>query len=266
MVGDLLRADDEREVVRDERGDGHRHDGRHGGHAEADLRAPVGLERGRPLVAVHHVDAAAGDQVAHRLHDPGRGPPARARGGDELEAQRVDPAAQRARLAEDDDVVAEVAHAGGELDRVELAAAELQDVRVDDDPHAVSSSSVGSGAGPASRAGVPIQSRRRGDVAGHDRAHPDHRPGADGEPLAQQRAASDVRALADVAGAADAHARGERGVVVDRASCGSTTCGMIATWRPTVTEAVRSTWASSTEPAPTRQVVPTLAVGCTSVA
>ena len=69
---------------------------------------------------------------------------------------------ERAGLAEDDDVVAEVADAGGQLDRVELAPAELEDVRVDGDPHAVSSSSAGSGAGPASRAGVPIQSRRGG--------------------------------------------------------------------------------------------------------
>ena len=51
-----------------------------------------------------------------------------------------------------------------------------------------------------------------------------------------------------------------------RTSCGSTTCGITTTWRPTVTSAVRSAWASNTEPQPIVHVLPTVAVGWTIVA
>ncbi len=123
---------------------------------------------------------------------------------------------ERPGLAEDDHLVAEVADRRRQLDRVELAAADLQHVRVDDDLHADSwKKTAGSGARSMSRAGVPHHMRSLGHVARHDRAHADHRPGADRDLLAQAGPAADVGALGDMARSADAHAGGQRCEVVD---------------------------------------------------
>ena len=111
---------------------------------------------------MHDVERPLGDQAAERAQDAGRGPAARLRRGHEVEAELVDARLQRAGLGEDDDVVAEVADARGELDRVQLAPAELQHVRVDGDPHAAARSDAGSGASPLSRAGLPNHRRAGG--------------------------------------------------------------------------------------------------------
>jgi hypothetical protein len=147
VVGDLLGTHHQRHVERQERRDRHRHHGGHGGYAVARPRAEVGLERGRPLVAVDDVDAALGDEPPQRPHHLGRRPPARLRRGHELEIHVAHALDEPARLAEHDRLVAEVAHGSGELDRVQLAAADLEPVGVDDDLHAADSrTSAGSGA------------------------------------------------------------------------------------------------------------------------
>ena len=180
VVGDLLGPDHQRHVERQERGDGHRHDGGHGGHAVEHARAPVGLQRGRPLVAVHDVDPALAHELPQRAHHLRRRPAAGRGRGDELEARaRATRVHQPAGLAEDDDLVAEAGDGRAELDRVELAAADLHPVRVDDDLHADSRISSGSGAGPASAAGEPSHLRSAGTSRRTHGAHADERPRPD---------------------------------------------------------------------------------------
>ena len=114
------------------------------------------------------VEPARPDQPGQGPDHAGRGPPPGIGRGDELQPELGDPAGQRAGPAEDDHLVAEVADAGGQLDGVQLAAADLQDVRVDQDPHGAAPASrsarnpAGSGAPPWSRAGAPNHSRPAG--------------------------------------------------------------------------------------------------------
>ena len=111
---------------------------------------------------MHDVHAALADEAAQRPHHLRRRAAARLRRGRELEAEVLHARDERSGLAEDDHLVAEVAHGRGQLDGVDLAAADLQPVRVDDDLHADSRTSSGSGANPASAAGEPIHLRSLG--------------------------------------------------------------------------------------------------------